>query len=327
MATTSYRLKYTHISEAADEILDYIHKRKFGKFKSLKTRWNKFNNICMGGIEQGAIYTIAGRSGSGKSSFANSLETDLFDLNPTTDFVILNFNFEMLNSRQVGRKLSYKMERTTSDLYSTKHHLSDIEYQQAKEIAEKIKKYPIYYAGIPGDVNEIRSTILHFMENEGKDKWVIVLIDHVLLTKDRAGEDERIKIFNLQRMFMEVKKFGQITIIQISQLNRDIESAERIANNTMHFPLPRDVFGADAIMQSSDYLFVLHRPQTLNILSYGAKHWPVEGLVYGHLIKNRDGEPGIIVFTDNLKYNRLDEADISEFGKSKTEDEISLTYY
>ena len=32
---------------------------------------------------------------SGKSSFVNSLETDLFDLNPNANCVVLSFNFEI----------------------------------------------------------------------------------------------------------------------------------------------------------------------------------------------------------------------------------------
>lgn len=32
---------------------------------------------------------------SGKSSFVNSLQIDLFELNPDENFVILNFNFEI----------------------------------------------------------------------------------------------------------------------------------------------------------------------------------------------------------------------------------------
>jgi len=119
----------------------------------------------MGGIEPNTIYTIAGISGSGKSSFANSLETDLFDLNPNENFVVLSFNFEMLASRQVGRKLSYKMKKTTSELYHgnvDSEALNDDEFKTLVTNAEKIKQYPIYYVDCPGTVEEIRATIIDF---------------------------------------------------------------------------------------------------------------------------------------------------------------------
>ena len=113
------QLEIKHISDATNEILNYINNRRRGLIKSLRTRWPKFNRQCMGGIEPNAIYSVCGISGSGKSSFANSLETDLFELNTNEDFVVLNFNFEMMASKQVGRKLSYKLNKTTSELYSS----------------------------------------------------------------------------------------------------------------------------------------------------------------------------------------------------------------
>ena len=97
-------LKYHHISQATHEILEYIDDRRAGNIKSLKTRWEKFNNQCMGGIEPNTIYTIAGVSGSGKSSFLNSLENDLFDCNPDAEFVVLSFNFE------INKKFSFNYE-------------------------------------------------------------------------------------------------------------------------------------------------------------------------------------------------------------------------
>lgn len=88
-------LGYKHIKQPTKEIVSYIDNRRKGIVKSLKTRWPKFNRHCMGGIEPNVIITIAGISGSGKSSFANSLETDLFDMNPDEDFVVLSFSFEI----------------------------------------------------------------------------------------------------------------------------------------------------------------------------------------------------------------------------------------
>ncbi len=90
-------LNFRHISTATNEAVDYIKQRKNHEIQSLKTRWNKFNKHCMGGIEPNTIYTIVGISGSGKSSFVNTLENDLIDLNPNQDIVILNFSFEMEN--------------------------------------------------------------------------------------------------------------------------------------------------------------------------------------------------------------------------------------
>jgi replicative DNA helicase len=304
-------LKYEHISKATDSILTYMDERRRGISESLQTRWPKFNRMCMGGVEPNTIYTIAGISGAGKSSFVNSLESDLFELNPKANFIILNFTFEMISSRQVGRKLSYHLNRTTSELYSgdKSKPLNEEDFNNAKEYAEEIKKQKIFYVEVPGNVQEVRNTIIHFQEHEAKGKWLIIILDHALLTKGRSGDKEREILADLQYMFMEIKKFGRNTIIELSQLNRDIESVERINNNYMHYPMRKDIFGSEAIYQASDYVIVLHRPELLGIKdeNYGPNNLPTRNLIYLHLLKNREGEVGIIQFENNLKYNRIDE--------------------
>ena len=63
MDKNSSKLRYYHISRAATEIVEYIKDRYKGVSESLKTKWGKFNKLCMGGIEPNTIYTIAGVSG------------------------------------------------------------------------------------------------------------------------------------------------------------------------------------------------------------------------------------------------------------------------
>jgi Replicative DNA helicase len=308
METTSNKsLTFRHISTATDEIVEYIDNRRRGVNISLKTRWEKFNNTCMGGIEPNTIYTIAGISGSGKSSFTNSLETDLFDLNPKVDFIILSFSFEMLSSKQVGRKLSYKLKKTTSDLYTSRYKLSNEDFKNVQEEAKTIRNYPIYYVDTPGTVTEIRNTIFKFIELYARDKWLVITFDHTLLTKNEGMEKERETLVNLQRLFIEIKKLNKTTIIQLSQLNREIEDTARLTNPSLHFPQRRDLSGSDAMFQASDYIIILHRPEILLIKSYGLHNWPVENMIYMHILKCREGEPKILAFTNNLKYNSIEE--------------------
>ena len=113
------------MSVVAQEAINYIAARRDHTVTSLKTRWKKFNKQCMGGIEPNTVYTIAGISGSGKSSFANLLQSDVIDLNPSEDIIVLNFSLEMVGFRQVGRTLSNKLRKTTSTLYSSETDLDE----------------------------------------------------------------------------------------------------------------------------------------------------------------------------------------------------------
>ena len=305
MEQKSYNtLPFKHISKATDEIIDYMGQRKNHKIDSLRTRWPKFNTLCMGGIEPNAIYTFSGISGSGKSSIVNTLETDLIDLNPNRELVVLSFNFEMLASRQVGRKLSYKLKETTSTLYSAVSSIDDKAFEKVKNEAENIKKYPIYYVDTPSTVEHIAETIDYFYDVIAKGKWLIIILDHTLLVSSN-GRDERTTIIDLQKLFMQIKKKPNISIIQISQMNRNIEQPERIINPTNHYPMRSDLSTSDFIFQSSDYVIVLHRPELLGITAYGPQRQLVADMVYLHFLKNREGDLKILRFINDLKYNNL----------------------
>lgn len=297
-------LPFKSISEVADESLEYIRKRKDKTIIPLKTRWNKFNKVCCGGIEPNMIVTIAGGSGSGKSAFANTLETDLIDLNPDQEIVILSFSYEMLSYRQVSRKLSNKLRKTTAELYSSDQSLSNTEFNKIEEVADKIKKYPIYYIDTPSTVENMEKTIDYFHENIAKGKWLIVILDHALLVEGQ-GESERGTIVDLQKMFIRKKKLSNTSIIQISQMNRNIEQPDRINNPSMHYPMRSDLAASDAIFQASDYVTALSRPELLNITAYGIDRLPVKDKVYLHFLKVRDGEPFILEFENELKYGNL----------------------
>lgn len=303
---SSKTLSFRHISTATNEAVEYIRKRKNHEIQSLRTRWNKFNKSCMGGIEPNTIYTIVGISGSGKSSFVNTLETDLIDLNSNQDVIVLNFSFEMLSSRQVGRKISSKLRQTTAELYSTNNELTDDLLDRVEQTSQQIKSYPIYYVDTPGTVEDIASTINYFYETKAKDKKFVIILDHTLLVEGQNRESALQVISELQKLFIKVKKLPNTTIVQLSQMNRNIENPERINNPSMHYPMRSDISSADTIFHASDYVICIHRPELLNIQQYGPNRLLVKNKVYLHILKNRDaGECTILEFDNDLKYNNL----------------------
>ena len=308
MDSNSFKpLSFKRIDTSVDEAKSYINDRRLGNIKSLKTRWRKFNNLCMGGLTPDSLVTIAGMSSSGKTAFANILETDIFDLNPDIDFVVLNFSLEMKSEKQIARKVSSRLKKTVSELYSgtDDNKITDEEYEKIVSVANRFKKYDIYYIESSCNIEGIRNSIRYFQETYAKDKWLVVILDHTLLVDGNNSEDDRTMLEKLEKMFIEVKKLGKTTIIQLTQLNRNIEQIERIKNPAMHYPIRSDISSGDTIYHASDYLLVIHRPDLLGIQQYGPYKLPVENLVYTHLLKNRDGGLGVLQFQNELKYNSL----------------------
>lgn len=294
--------------EAAIEAIKYIADRKSGLAESLKSRWMKFNNMCS--IEPNTLFTVSGISGSGKSTFVNMLETDLIEQNPNQDIVVLSFSLEMKASQQIGRKLSTKTNHTTMELYSSSTKLSDATFDKVKLLSKGFTAYPIYYIEGPIDIETVSSTITRFQETIAKDKWLVITFDHTLLV-DGSGSEKSI-IDALQKVFMKAKKIGKTSIVQIAQLNRGIELSDRIKLPAMHYPMRSDLSTSDFMYQCSDYVGVLHRPEILGILNYGTQHLPTANMLFFHLLKNREGEVGIIPFINDLKYNNIAECTKNE---------------
>lgn len=311
-------LTFRHISSATNEAVEYIRKRKNHEIISLRTRWEKFNKSCMGGIEPNTIYTIVGISGSGKSSFVNALETDIIDLNSDQETIVLNFSFEMLSSRNVGRKLSSKLRQTTTSLYSANAELTDDLLKAVEETSKQIKEYPIYYVDTPGTVADIGSTIEYFYNTKAKGKKFVIILDHTLLVEGQARESALQVISDLQKLFIKVKKYPETTIIQLSQMNRNIENPDRINNPSMHYPMRSDISSADTIFHASDYVICIHRPELLSISQYGPNRLLVKNKVFLHMLKNRDaGDCVILEFENDLKYNNLIETKQNEGSSSR----------
>lgn len=297
------------MSVVAKEAINYISGRREHSIVSLKTRWEKFNKQCMGGIEPNTVYTIAGISGSGKSSFANEISTDIIDLNKDEDIIILVFSLEMVGFRQVGRTLSSKLRKTTSTLYSSETDLDDETFRKVIEVSQSLKEYPIYFVDNPTTPMEVEEIIKSFYEKyvKGTNKHFIIMYDHALLTRPIGSTIETMQ--ELERVFINAKKLPMTSILQLAQMNRQIENPERINNFLSHYPMRSDISSADALFQASDYVIVIHRPEILGIQEYGPNHLPTQNKVYLHILKNRDaGKPCILEFENDLAYNNLIES-------------------
>lgn len=306
--STNFRLPSIHISKAVERSIHEIDKRRAGHSPGLKTRWNKLNKIIGGGIQWGSNYIIASISGVGKSSIANLMETDLFDLNPDEKFIVLNFNFEMHSYKQIIRKYTTKIKKSMNEIMDSENPITDTDYNSILRHKESISRYNIYYIDVPGNITEIYKTILSF-QKEFPNHHLLNFFDHTRLVNSENEGTEIERTTRLSKMGMVLKKKIDCTNIFLSQLNSNIENPSRLSTPSLHKPMRSDIFGSGAMYQDADTVFMPHRPELLGIEYYMPAKIPTQDLLAFHLEKNRDGPTGYIKMRCNLAHNVVEEYD------------------
>lgn len=297
------------ISQATDEALKYIIDRKEGNIKPLKTKWDKLNNILGGGLEWNTIIGICGMSSSGKTLLLNELEDSLFNNNPDEDFISINLNYEMMSRMLIIRKLSAKTNLTIKDILSVGNTmLSDVDIDDFKREIDVINKHPIYFYESPSTIKGI-AEIIDYNWKLHKKK-IVLFLDHTILVRKSSTDSNTIDLlYNLMDMFNHAKKNYPIIIVISSQLNREIESTERIQRpSSLNYPKKGDIFGSESLFQMSDIVIVNHRPSQLNMKFYGEDRTPVtERDLFWHILKNRNGELAILRMIAEFKHMKIEE--------------------
>lgn len=233
----------------------------------------------------------------------------------------------MLAVDQIARNVSGRIQKSVEALYSAdKQYLSDKDYAEVLKASEVLKKYPIYYVDTIGTVHDIKDTILSFViENNIKERnrGLIVTLDHILLTRGKMGESEKVTLDAVMHMFVELKKqFSSIGVkimfIVLSQLNRDIEKQDRVMNSLFHYPTKNDLFAASSVYYCSDVVIILHKPLVVEGIGkfYGPpragypKGLPIsteenKPMIYWHIIKSRFGQNQILMMVDDFANSRV----------------------
>lgn len=307
------------LEEAFAQETKYIQNRMLGNITPIHTGFVKWDETYLNGFEWGYIVTIAGMSGVGKTTLLSQLETNICGLNKSSNFKVLNFNYEMSARRLVGKKISAKLGKSIKQLYNADkiNNMSQSELDLVLRNKSALMKYDINYVEFPGTVKEMSQTIDEFARAKGigntmnSESAMLITLDHPLIVK-KDGTDERNMLIDLMSMFNEKKKiYPKSLFILISQLNRDIESPERKATygagKILNYPQKSDIMGSDAIYQFSDSVIIIHAPERIGLTTYGPHNYPTSGLIFAHHIKTRDGIPVITLFQNDLSLSKLTE--------------------
>lgn len=305
----TYVAPWKSMDEVRKATLDYIIARKSGLIQSLKTPWPRLNNAMLGGLEWGGFFVLAARPGVGKTAMVNQITQAAHALNPTQDFAILNFQFEMSDKMIGARELTGFMEMDLKQLFSS---------EGAPQLSnEDIKKMASYHVKRRGEqvftVDKVRSVIQFGRDvrafYKAMKKPIVVTLDHSLLIKREANELVQLDtLYALAAEIVELKKaIPDIIFIVLTQMNRNIEDKNRkTPKDSGNYPNSGDIFGGDALMQNCDVTIALNRPHQLGVQKYGDQGFIVKPeMLVAHFIKNRYGELGMLFMKEDLKHFRL----------------------
>lgn len=286
-----------HISVATEEARKLIEDRRDGIIKPLATVWPKLNKAIMGGLEFGSMCTIGGLSGAGKTAFVAQLYRSLQEINKDQNFLILFFTFEMTAAKLILRDIIANTKIYREYLLSTLGHV--ITTQQLISVdafLETIKDQEIYFIEETKTPEEYIKICRDY--HVKYKKRVVAIGDHSLLFEGINEDNDRGMLVRLSKQIVKVKNEGWSMHILLSQLNREIEKAERRhPNSPLNYPDKICLFASDALYQSSDYVLILHRPYLLKFVgnTYGPDKLSsnIED-TYIHIIKQREGMPAIL---------------------------------
>jgi hypothetical protein len=309
--------------------LTYLKGRMQGHIKSLKTPWDKFNDAGTDGIEWHSTVVIGGRPASGKTLIKDQIVRDAFRLNEGEDFMVLEFQFEMLSRVSAIREYSSVLGKSYKYLCSADGKLTPEDLNRCYEYAKEKVKYPIFTVEDPCTVHEFKDTIEKFMhahaiteEKEVKDdagnvnfvsktvyKKTIVSLDHSLLLKKSSYEKDKYDtLYTLGETLTALKRKYPIIFIILSQLNRNIDSPERNEDGKYgNHILESDIFGADALLQHADVLVGINRPGKQKIRYYGPDRFIIEDdkVLVMHFIKCRNGDTRMSFFRAEFEKMRI----------------------
>jgi len=311
-------------SEVLVKGLEYINDRRQGRIKSFKTPWTGLNLAGIGGLEWGSMLTIGARPGAGKTMVVSQILRESRIHNPDQDFSILEFQFEMGDKQYAARQFAAEVAQDYNAVLSgykqldeftyklMQKHLADTQVLEKQGIQRKLIKKPLS----PPDIER---AIRHYFDAMG-GKPMIVTIDHSWLIKKGSNEKDKFDtLYNTAEMLMQVKNDLPIIVLMITQMNRTMEEATRIHPGIIgNYPTSSDIFGGDALMQSSDIVIALNRPFKSNINIYGPKKYiTTKEQIYMHLLKVRNGSEDNNILFMQAEFNRQRMIETSEFPQAQ----------
>jgi replicative DNA helicase len=200
------------------------------------------------GFHGGELVYLAGRPGSGKTSFALAMAVNMAKAGRSVGFFSIEMAREQLGMRLVCAEAQIDIQKYR------RGYLRKDDYGPLAEAVETLAKIPIYIDDSPAlDVLEMRTKCRRLKREKGLD---IVFVDYIGLIRPHGRfENRNLELGAISRSLKALAKELSIPVIALSQLSRNPERRrERDAK-----PQLSDLRESGNLEQDADLVILLHR--------------------------------------------------------------------
>lgn len=256
-----------------------------GELPCFSTGFKYIDIAVGGGLFPGELTIIAGRPGSGKTTFATNIGMSIARENS-----VLIQSMEMTRESLFGKAVS-----NFANVPVSKFRRRDMTPNES----ERITPATIQARKLKITVDEgmaLNATTLISKGREFKREnpdAALVVIDYLQLM-DATGDTRSLALGEITRTAKRMAKELGLHVILLSQLNREIDKRES------RMPRMSDLRDSGSIEQDADIILAIHRPH-----AFDDSLSPEEALAC--LIKNRNGEQDIIPITFKGQYCRFED--------------------
>ena len=279
-----------------DELLEDTKESLFNKKNLTKTGFDALDNI-ISGMTKGEITIFAGRPGNAKTTTVANIARNLV----LSGKKVVMFNREMPNTEMMKKFIAMEAEGITYHMlrHNAVTNKESIE-KSLKSIKEKYTDKLFMYDNIrnlEGTFREIR-----------RINPDIVIDDHIGLIEypNNDTRDLRLKIGDTSRRYKWLCKSENISVILVSQLNRNIEY------RTERIPKLSDLAESGNLEQDAEIVAFTHYPWTVDFENAKNGRYGLDIVV----AKNRYGSTGkaTVGFSPDTCtiYDTVEEAEASD---------------
>lgn len=250
------------------------------------TPWPSLNAI-IGGIKPGAMYTVAGRSGGGKSIFGLQLAQHVAETGGRVGYVSLE-----MTEKDLWKRLASMMQGIHQSALQH-HQLTELGWVAVKEAEAAIGSLPLEVYDRAGASWEDVTGFARALHRKGDLRLLVV--DYLGLVKSPAGSRSRSQ--DLEGWANDAKALAKdlgCAVVLLEQLNRD--STGRKSPR----PVVTDLRGTAALEHAADAIVLLHRPEK----RIGGKNHMTTDIEF-IVPKNRQGTTGERTLRFEGEYARI----------------------